>query len=147
MKLVNRAFESAKLDIDLDWKEIPGKESNPRITAVYAAVDGLGNPEMLDDSKTAWCSCYANFKIQQQGGRGTRSAAARSWLRWGYECEPHKGCIVILKRGNSVWEGHVGFLWDFNDKYVMILGGNQGNDVNVIKFHRSDVLGFRTSKD
>jgi len=148
MRLIEKAYQAAQIDLGLDWKELSGPESNERILACYKAVDGLGNPEMWDDSKIAWCSCYVNKKIQDAGGRGTRSAAARSWLRWGKEIKtPHEGCVVILKRGKSEWQGHVGFLSKIDYKYVWILGGNQHNEVNITRFLRTDILGFRTSND
>lgn len=147
MKLVNLAYESAKKDLEINWKEIPGGASNPLIMECYSAVDGLGNPEMLDDSKIAWCSAYVNKKIQSHGGKGTRSASARSWLRWSKSCKPTIGCITVLKRGTQAWQGHVGFLHKFDDTYVWILGGNQSNNVTISRFLRSDVLDFRTSKD
>lgn len=147
MKLVLKAYESAKKDIDLNWKELDGEESNYLITECYKAVDGLGNPEMIDDSKMAWCSAYVNKKIQDAGGRGTRSPSARSWLRWGKETNPFEGCIVVFKRGMSLWEGHVGFFIKADYKYVYCLGGNQSNDVNISKFLKTSVLGYRTSLD
>lgn len=147
MRLVDRAYELAKKDLALDFSEEPGAATNKLIKECYRAVDGLGNPEMIDDSATSWCSCYVNKKIQDAGGAGTRSAAARSWLRWGSMCNPVEGCIVVLKRGSSSWQGHVTFLHKFDDDYVWCLGGNQHDTVNISRFNRHDVLDFRTSKD
>ena len=147
-RLVERAYEAAKEDLKKDWSEVKGPGSNPLITECYKAVDGLGNPEMLDDSTTAWCSCYMNKKIQDAGGKGTRSPAARSWLRWGREVtEPHEGDIVIFKRGNSSWQAHVTFFISKDEEYVQCLGGNQGNDVKISRYPIDHINGFRTSKD
>lgn len=145
MKLVLKAYEAAKKDLELNWNEISGNESNPFITECYKAVDGLGNPEMLDDSKIAWCSAYVNKKIQDAGGKGTRSASARSWLRWAKQTKPYEGCIVVLKRGSLSWQGHVGFFVKSDYKYVWVLGGNQSNTVNITRFLKTDVIDYRTS--
>lgn len=147
MRLIEKAYEAAKKDIELNWKELPGKESNPLITDCYKAVDGLDNPEMIDDSTMAWCSAYVNKKIQDAGGRGTRSLSARSWLRWGKTTKPHEGCLVVLKRGSSSWKGHIGFFAKADYKYVYVISGNQSNDVNMSRFLKTDVLDYRTSLD
>ena len=148
MRLIEKAYLLALEDLKLDWRELPGQKSNPLITECYKAVDGLDNPEMIDDSETAWCSCWMNKKIQDAGGKGTRSAGARSWLRWGLEVqEPHVGDIVIFKRGNSKWQAHVAFINQITPKYLVCLGANQKNMVCLQKYDRKNILGYRTSKD
>ena len=94
------------------------------------------------------CSCYVNKKIQDAGGKGTRSPAARSWLRWGREVtEPSEGDIVIFKRGNSSWQAHVAFFISKDEEYVQCLGGNQGNDVKISRYPIDNVISYRTSLD
>lgn len=147
MKLIEKAYLLALEDLKLDWKELPGLKSNPLITECYKAVDGFDNPEMIDDSETAWCSCWMNKKIQDAGGIGTRSPGARSWLRWGLETnDPKVGDIVVFKRGKSNWQSHVAFINEITAKYIVCLGGNQLNKVCLQKYERKNILGFRTSK-
>lgn len=147
MKLVQRAFQIARENINLNWNEVPGGHSNPRIQETYKCVDDVGHAE-LDDSEVPWCSCFANWAIQKAGGRGTRSAAARSWLRWGKHLDkPEVGCIVVFERGNNGWSGHVAFVVSFDHDSIECLGGNQGNDLRVTTYLRSKVLGYRTSND
>ena len=63
--LVLEAYKLAQAEeLAGGWKEVPGKKSNPKIKKCYKSVDGLGNPEMLDDSTTSWCSCVVNYFIQ-----------------------------------------------------------------------------------
>ena len=147
-RLIERAYQLALEDLKLDWKELPGLKSNPLIIECYKSVDGLNNPEMLDDSETAWCSCWMNKKIQDVGGKGTRSAGARSWLRWGEEVKaPKVGDIVIFKIGKSNWKAHVAFINEITPNYFVCLGANQKNAVGLQKYERKNILGFRTSKD
>lgn len=150
-RLIERAFKLAHEDLKLNWHEKEGTATNPLIKECYEAVDGFGNPEMMDDDKFAWCSCYVNRKIQQAGGRGTRSAAARSWLRWGREVElkdVKPGDIVIFSRPPSKWQGHVGFVEKVEATTLQVLGGNQHNTVDISSFKKGNrILGFRTSKD
>lgn len=145
--LVQKAYALALEQLKVNWKELPGGASNPRITKAYASVDGLGDPTKLDDSKVSWCSVMMNWLIQSVGGKGTRSALARSWLKWGKECYPVQGCIVVLKRGNSEWQGHVAFFVKREGEFIWCLGGNQQDSFNVSRYKASDVLGYRTSKD
>lgn len=147
MRLIERAFQKAYDCLREDWNEVEGPGSNPRITEAYSCVDGFGNPEMMDDSKFAWCSCFVNYCIQKSGGKGTRSAAARSWLRWGKESDGKVGDIVVFRRGNSPWQGHVGFVLEKGLLYISVLGGNQSDQVKISKFPRAAVLGYRTSLD
>jgi uncharacterized protein (TIGR02594 family) len=144
--LTEKAFEIAKRALKEDWREVDGPKSNPKILAVYKCVDGLGNPEMLDDSKVSWCSCFVNYCIQRAGGKGTRSALARSWLQWGVESAGDVGDVVILRRGTSSWQGHVGFVFEQGKLTVKVLAGNQGNNVTVKTFFKAMVLGYRKSK-
>jgi hypothetical protein len=51
-----------------------------------------------------------------------------------------------MRRGNSSWEGHVGFVVKFDKDYVWMLGGNQGDRVSVAKFPRSKFIGFSAPK-
>lgn len=147
MTLVQKAYQFAIKERAKNWKEFPGGATNPNIALAYKSVDGLGDPSKLDDSEVSWCSVFANYCVQAVGGKGTRSAAARSWLKWGKPCKPKQGCIVVFKRGNSAWQGHVSFYVKTEGEYVYCLGGNQSNDLNISKFKLADVLDYRTSLD
>jgi uncharacterized protein (TIGR02594 family) len=122
--------------------EVPGSGDNPRIVE-YLESTTLGAPENQND-ETPWCSAFVNWCIEQAGLEGTRSAWARSWLEWGREPvteDEWTGCVVILERGAN--SGHVGFLNDWDDGRVELLGGNQGDRVCLAWFPNERVLGFR----
>lgn len=146
MKLIEYAYSVARRQLGENWNEVSGPKSNARILEVYNAVDGLNNMELNDD-EIPWCSCFVNWCVQQAGGKGTRSAMARSWLSWGDKSDGQVGDIVILKRGNNNINGHVGFVVKKGLLNIEVLGGNQGNDVNIQTFSRTKVIGYRTSKD
>lgn len=146
MRLIERMYEIARRQLEVNWREVAGQKSNPRILEVYKSVDGLDNMELNDD-EIPWCSCFINWVCQQAGGKGTRSAMARSWLNWGQKSNGKVGDVVILKRGNSSITGHVGLVVKKGLLSVDVLGGNQNNNVNVQTFSRTRVLGYRTSKD
>lgn len=125
---------------ELGIKEVHGPKHNPRILEYFQAT----NLKASDD-ETPWCSAFANWCMLKSGITGSGKANARSWLLWGSQIKkaPPYGCIVVLKRGKSEWQGHVGFLvFDGSDR-IMVLGGNQSDRVSIAAFKKSDVLGYR----
>lgn len=136
----------------LDWahneigtKEIKGSEHNERIL-FYLEHTTLGKYGKSRD-ETPWCSAFACTAMEENGIESTQSAMARSWLGWGVECEPKKGAVVILRRGNPP-SGHVGFVWDIpRPGAITVLGGNQSDQVCIKDYPRSQVLGFRWPAD
>lgn len=98
----------------------------------------------LDPAITAWCAAWVNATLAQAGFEGTGSNMARSFLDWGQPvATPQRGDIVVLERGEPPF-GHVGFFDGYNDDgTIRILGGNQGDAVNVSGYDPGRVLGFR----
>ena len=128
--------------------EVPGAGDNPRIVEYHASTTGA-----FEDDEVPWCSSFVNWCFEQSGISRTRSARARSWLAWGKGItHPPAGAVTVLQRGtgpqpgaeNLTAPGHCGFYvgeaspWD-----ILILGGNQGDAVNVRAYPASAVLGFR----
>jgi uncharacterized protein (TIGR02594 family) len=126
----------------LGQHEIPGPEANSFIVECLESTT-LGTPENQSD-ETAWCSAFVNWCITQSGLQGTNSAWARSWLEWGRTPESEDewtGAVCVLERGPT--SGHVGFLVDWEDDWVRLLGGNQGDSVSYVWFPMDRVLGYR----
>ena len=120
-------------------KEVLGKGSNATIDEWFQS---FGYPKLKDD--TAWCSLFANVVVREAGLVGTKSLAARSWLNWGKPLsKPVPGCIVVFKRGNSTWEGHVAFYVSETKSHIKVVGGNQSNMVNETSYPKSQLLGYR----
>lgn len=105
------------------------------------------------DDETPWCSSFVNWVMIQSGYKGTNSAAAKSWEKWGTAVTtPTKGNIVVIKKKSGPDQAtgstsgyHVGFLISKSDKYITILGGNQGNSVKESNYKLSsyDVIAYR----
>lgn len=121
--------------------EISGKRHNATILSWW---DRLKLP--FTDDETPWCAGFVGGVLEEAGKASTRSAAARSYLKYGLELsKPCYGAIVIFWRGSpSGWSGHVGFVVGQDQRgNLMVLGGNQGNAVNIKAFGRNRVLGYR----
>lgn len=103
----------------------------------------------LDPREVPWCAAFVNSVLGEAEVHGTSSLAARSFLRWGKEItDPEMGDIVVLKRGNNTWQGHVGFFYGAREDapgFIKILGGNQGDSVVVHFYDEKDVLGYRSA--
>lgn len=133
---------------ELGIHEVPGPGDNPRVVE-YLKSTTLPAPDNHND-ETSWCSAFVNWCVEQAGVKGTNSAWARSWLKWGRELKEEDsmdewtGCICVLERGPNF--GHVGFLMDWDDDRVKLLGGNQGDAVSYAWFPNERVLGFRVPK-
>jgi len=120
-------------------KEFAGKASNPTINEWF---NEFGYPYLKDD--TPWCSLFANKVVTEAGYVGTGSLAARSWLKWGKPLsKPVPGCIVVFKRGNSSWQGHVAFFVSETKTHIKVCGGNQSNAVTLASYPKSSLLGYR----
>ena len=125
---------------ELGVKEVVGGE-NPRIIEYHSTTT-----LKADEDEVPWCSAFVNWCIIQAGLKGTNSAMARSWLKWGQEVKnPYKGCVVVVSRGVYP-QGHVGFFVHEQNGLIGLLAGNQGDAVSISYFNKSKVLGFREPK-
>ena len=80
--------------------------------------------------------------FEKNGVRSARTDGAKNWLQWGQELKsPVDGCVVVFTREGG---GHVGFVTgeDVNGN-LLVLGGNQSNEVNIKSFAKSRVTGYR----
>ena len=75
----------------------------------------------------------------------TRSAAAKSWLKFANESKtPKEGDIVVIWRESpDSWKAHVGFFVRKSDSFLDIFGGNQGNKICLAPFSKNRLLGYR----
>jgi len=130
-------YELAKSEIGtLEWAQ----GSNPKVLAYYRDA---GHPEVKDDA-VAWCAAFVGAMIKRAGGKPSGSLAARSYLKWGEPVallDAKPGDIVVFRRGNSTWQGHVGFFVSHSGGMIQVLGGNQRDAVNIAPQPVAKLLG------
>lgn len=120
--------------------EVSGSGHNKRIVDYFADA---GHPEVKND-ETAWCAGFVGAMLKRAGMPNSGSLAARSYLKYGTPVDtPEPGDIVVFSRGNSTWEGHVGFYVGETDTAVKVLGGNQSNKVSIANYSKTRLLGYR----
>lgn len=122
--------------------EIPGPKNEKRILDYHAST-------RLHASKDSvpWCSSFVCWVMEQAGYRSTRSARARSWLKYGRKIDkPVYGCIVVFWRKHvSSESGHVAFYVSdcpTQDNCISVLGGNQSDQVKISSYPKERVLGY-----
>jgi uncharacterized protein (TIGR02594 family) len=117
--------------------------SNPVISAMFEHTQLVGK---VDARKVPWCAAFCNAMLERNGYPGTKSAMARSFLKWGVPLDkPRPGCIVVIWRGeyDNGENGHVFFYTREDALYVYGIGGNQGDAISEARFHKSKLLGYR----
>ena len=117
-----------------EWAD-PGE--NPRIINYFRST--WMDPMQYGGDEVAWCAAFVNHCLETSGHDGTNHPGARSfaWPNWGVQIdEPVHGCIAVfqdLPNPDPAWgngTGHVGFVVDWNQHGVTLLGGNQSNTIN-----------------
>lgn len=129
-------------------KETVGKEDNPEVIKYF---DLLGFGHLKDE--TAWCSAFVNWCCFMAGLPYTKKLFAVSWLKWGTPVDvPKVGDVAIFWRGafngetignTNIKKGHVGFYVREDDRHIWVLGGNQGNRVQISAYPKSKLIGYR----
>lgn len=120
--------------------EIHGREHNSKIVQWWKDIRSS-----IRDDETPYCAAFVGAMLERCGIVSTRSAAARSYLKWGLSIvTPAVGAVVVYSRPGSSWSGHVGFIVGRDVAgNLMTLGANQGNTVSIRPFVQSRLLGYR----
>lgn len=122
--------------------ELPGNKDHPLIQWwLYLCSYGYDAHD-----EVPWCSAFVNGIAWELRLDRSKSAAARSWLNVG-KTVPFKDAeignhVVVLKRGTGN-QGHVGFFAGWSPGKVLVLGGNQSNQITIAAYPLDDVLGIR----
>jgi len=137
-----KAYELAKAEIGtVEWRD----GNNPKVVAYFKDSGNAG----VKDDETAWCAAFVGAMLARSGVNGTGKLNARSYLQWGEHVDrsdARPGDIVVFKRGNSSWQGHVAFFVSDTKTHIQVLGGNQADAVNVKSYRAADLLGIRRAK-
>ncbi len=107
----------------------------------------------VDPVSTEWCAAFVNAVLEESGlprsdQYNENPLLARGFLSWGVETDnPRTGDVVVFRRGNSSWKGHVGFYVTSTiyegQEYYLVLGGNQDNSVNFSIYPVKKLLSVR----
>lgn len=138
---VDKAFEEMS-------KEISETGSNPEITKYWqytqmpeAAANGdKWAQSVLNEDQTPWCAAFVNYNLETSGVGGTMLATAYSFKNYGQNLgnsKPVYGSIAIMNYSHVVI-----VVGTNNDGRIILLGGNQGNAVNLSPNGKSAVIRY-----
>lgn len=130
---------------DYGLSEVPGALSEEKILKMLQRYV----PAAEDDSKYGWCGVYMANLFKQANLDSLipqNPQLARNWTKLqGLEVsleDAKPGDIIVFWRGTkSGWQGHVAiFVNQPKEGVVNVLGGNQGNAVNISGYSTSRIL-------
>lgn len=122
-------------------KEIPGPRHNANVLRWWSAIRAP-----FTDDETPWCAAFVGGVLEEAGYGSTRSAAAKSYLKFGKPLDrPAVGAVAVLWRGRRDGPyGHVAFVEGVDQMgNFVLLGGNQSNEVNFRPFSPDRVIAWR----
>lgn len=137
-----------KEQLPVDWvdlaktyigtREHKGPGSNQKILDMRKEL-GVG----LSDDDVPWCGTFVGYCLHKSG-RDIPSvperALAYSQMGMVKLTRPAYGSVAVMSRQGG---GHVGFVVGKNKAgRIMILGGNQNDEVNIKPFAQERILGF-----
>lgn len=126
----------------LGTKEIVGKQHNPVILG-WAKETGLNKVYTADE--IPWCGlaiAYACHKAEVEVV--DKPLWALNWAKYGTKVsEPMLGDILTFKRDGG---GHVGIYVGEDEDCYHVLGGNQGNAMNVKRILKTRLYQARRTK-
>ena len=127
----------------LGVKEILGKDNNPTLLA-WADKLGLKNTYTTDE--IPWCGLFVAYVCHMAGKVPvTNPLWARNWVNYGTkETTAMLGDILVFERGAN--SGHVGIYVGEDDKAYHVLGGNQGDQVSIVRITKVRCIGIRRTK-
>ena len=122
--------------------EIRGPKHNSKI---IGWLDKLG--AWWRDDETPWCGLFVAHCVQDVGLPYPKYyMRAKDWADYGSLLRRDRlapGAILVFDRAGG---GHVGFYVGEDAGHYFVLGGNQGNAVNVMKLGKTRLLASRWPK-
>lgn len=122
-------------------KELAGPQNNPHVIKWWKDI---GAP--FKEDSVPWCGAFVGGVLSEVGIKPVAGgASAKAWLKLPVKLDkPAVGCVVVFNRPPNPGSGHVGFVVG-KDQHgnLMVLGGNQGDAVNIKPFSTARVAGYR----
>lgn len=134
--LLNARFE-------IGVKEKPGVGSHPRILEYHRST----RLHAMSD-EIPWCASFVCWALETVNVRSTRSARAADFATYGEPGWLIPGAIVVFGKADpdAGGSGHVAFCVGLDGSDVLVLGGNQRNEVNISARPLSRVVAVRWPK-
>jgi uncharacterized protein (TIGR02594 family) len=124
-------------------KELLGKDNNPTI---LKWAEELGLKKTYTADEIPWCGLFIAYVVHKAGKEVVANPLwARNWLKWGSkQSVAMLGDVLIFSRGAT--SGHVGIYVGEDTTCYHVLGGNQSDQVSIVRIVKSRLLGIRRTK-
>ncbi len=123
-------------------KEIPGPRHNQTIIRWLGKLNAWWR-----DDETPWCGVFVARCMQESNLSYPKFyMRAKAWADYGSLLRRDRlapGAILVFDRAGG---GHVGFYVGEDAGHYFVLGGNQGNAINVMKLGKSRLVASRWPK-
>jgi len=125
---------------ELGVKEIHGNKHNPRVVFYHSFTGKYSTDEI------PWCGSFIAMCMRISGIEPPKLAErALSWLSFGKSSNgPKIGAVAVKGRRGG---GHVGIVVSIDGNYLYVLGGNQGDEVNIRKYRIDAFIDFRIPRE
>jgi len=123
----------------LGVREIPGPKHSAVILGWLARLKSW-----IRDDETPWCGIFVASVMQEAGlPYPDQYPRAKAWADWGANLRSTHvapGAVLVFARQGG---GHVGFYVGEDATAYHVLGGNQGNAVNVTRIAKARCIAIR----
>lgn len=120
---------------EIGVKEIKGAKHNDRVLEYHQTTGKFGTDEV------PWCASFVNWVHKQAGISSTGSALAMSYKNWGKKVDkPAYGAVAVFSHGGG--KGHVGFVVGKQGSNILVLGGNQSNQVKISSYSTGKIVAY-----
>jgi len=122
-------------------KEFIGEKNNPEILAWAREIRDKVGLEYKADS-TPWCGLYCGVVVHRAGYEPPfLCIRAKEWLDFGKPVSNAMlGDILVFERKGG---GHVGIYVGEDKHCYHVLGGNQGDEVSIVRMDKTRCIGGR----
>lgn len=121
-------------------RETAGSASNPVILA-WARETGLDRDYRSDD--VAWCGLFVATVVKRAGFEPVKAPLwARNWAAFGTKADKASlGDVLVFERAGG--GGYVGLYVGEDASAWHVLGGNQGDQVSIVRIAKGRLLAAR----
>ncbi len=117
-------------DIDILGSKEDSRELAKRLVPFWRRV-GLSFSNLIGTSH-AWCALRVNYALDKAGIKGSGSAAAKSFEKYGKPCPYWFGSILPLTHSNGNHHVNLFLYWhDEAKKIAVTMDGNRNNEFGI----------------
>ncbi|KQV66653.1 TIGR02594 family protein [Caulobacter sp. Root343] len=122
-------------------RETPGPANNPKIMDWANKLGGKKLGVAYAGDAVPWCGLFAAHCVNAVGlALPPIAVRASAWSSWGLRVTPCVGAILVFTREGG---GHVGFYVGEDETHFLVLGGNQGDQVSIVKIAKDRLSACR----